>query len=349
MSLATSTAQPVRRHAWHGAIAPILAVEAFTGLLGAAALLLGTPAQTGYGIAFLIATAGVGAAGVLIHRETGAATAEPAAEPVAPAAESEGEAAATEPAGTPARGRWPVGLDWIDGVLLLLPSTLIAGTVAGVVLVAVAQATDRVLSTAEQNAVEALANQVGLYLGGIFTLWLVVRWRHNRDLAELGIRAPRRVFGISGWWCVPIAILTAVVALIIANWLGEINANLLQGAPSLAQNTQCTTVRNEFGPYIGIAIPVVCVMAPMVEETMFRGCLYGWLRRHLAIAPAVAIAGFVFGAVHLVPVLFLPLFFVGMVLAVLYETYRSLLPGVLLHACFNLPGIIAILGSTTTC
>jgi membrane protease YdiL (CAAX protease family) len=56
----------------------------------------------------------------------------------------------------------------------------------------------------------------------------------------------------------------------------------------------------------------------------------------------------IFSAAHQQLVLFLPLFFVGVVLALLYQGSRSILPGILTHALFNLPNIILIL-STKSC
>jgi uncharacterized protein len=57
----------------------------------------------------------------------------------------------------------------------------------------------------------------------------------------------------------------------------------------------------------------------------------------------------VFSAAHLVLVLALPLFAVGVILALLYEYSDSLIPGAVVHGLFNLIGIIAILSTTTTC
>jgi membrane protease YdiL (CAAX protease family) len=114
-------------------------------------------------------------------------------------------------------------------------------------------------------------------------------------------------------------------------------------------NTQCTTVRDQYGGYLAVAIPLVCLIAPLSEETIFRGFIYGWLRRRLPVLPAVGISAVVFAAAHLVLVLALPLFAVGVILALLYEYSDSLLPGALVHGLFNLVGILAILGATTSC
>jgi membrane protease YdiL (CAAX protease family) len=40
---------------------------------------------------------------------------------------------------------------------------------------------------------------------------------------------------------------------------------------------------------------------------------------------------------------------VGVVLALLYQGSRSILPGILTHALFNLPNIILILSTNSSC
>ncbi|HZU77745.1 MAG TPA: CPBP family intramembrane glutamic endopeptidase, partial [Dehalococcoidia bacterium] len=114
-----------------------------------------------------------------------------------------------------------------------------------------------------------------------------------------------------------------------------------------AQNTQCVAVQHEYGHFIALAIIVVCLIAPLSEETIFRGFIYGWLHRWLPIGLAVPVSGAIFAALHGVLLLFIPLMFVGCVLALIFQGSRSLWPGALVHALFNLPGIIAILSSPT--
>ena len=66
------------------------------------------------------------------------------------------------------------------------------------------------------------------------------------------------------------------------------------------------------------------------------------LRQNVAIPLGAA----VFSAADQQLVLVLPLFFVGLVLTSLYQGSRSIVPGILTHALFNLPNILAILSTT---
>jgi membrane protease YdiL (CAAX protease family) len=252
-----------------------------------------------------------------------------------------------EPAEIPGRtgtvgraGRW----DWSD-MVAFLPATAAAVLISGSLLVGITQAFDQGLQPAARTAVESFAGQAASYGAAIAALVVLVLLRRGLRLRDLGWRLPRSL-GRAGWlpW-LAIGLVGTVVALIAAEWLGSFATHLLPNSP----NTQCTAVRDEYGGYVAVAIPLVCLIAPVSEETIFRGFIYGWLRRRLPILPAVVISAAVFSSAHLVLVLALPLFAVGVILALLYEYSDSLLPGAIVHALFNLVGIIAILGTTTSC
>jgi membrane protease YdiL (CAAX protease family) len=82
---------------------------------------------------------------------------------------------------------------------------------------------------------------------------------------------------------------------------------------------------------------VVCVCAPIAEETLFRGFIFGGLRGWQGFWPAAIISGSMFGAAHVFgsPALFIvPLAVFGIGLALLYELTKSIFPGMYLH-CLN--------------
>jgi membrane protease YdiL (CAAX protease family) len=250
-------------------------------------------------------------------------------------------AAVPRPAAVPGRaGRW----DWSD-VAAFIPAAAAAVLLTGSVLVGITQAIDGGLQPAARTAVESFAGQAASYAAALAALAVLVMLRRGLGLRDLGWRMPRSL-GRLGWlpW-LAIGVVGAVVALVVAEWLASLATQILPNSP----NTQCTTVRDEYGGYVGVAIPLVCLIAPLAEETIFRGFIYGWLRRRIPVLPAVVISAAVFSAAHLVLVLALPLFGVGVILALLYEYSDSLLPGAIVHGLFNLVGIIAILGTTSSC
>ena len=83
---------------------------------------------------------------------------------------------------------------------------------------------------------------------------------------------------------------------------------------------------------------LVCVMAPVAEEFLFRGLLFTSLRASTGLWPAAIITGAVFGAIHVgsSPAGFLvPLAVFGVGLCLIYAWTRSLYPCVALHAVNN--------------
>jgi membrane protease YdiL (CAAX protease family) len=92
-----------------------------------------------------------------------------------------------------------------------------------------------------------------------------------------------------------------------------------------------------------LALPVVCIAAPIVEETVFRGVLYRWLRGVLPLGTAMLVSGGIFALFHGDVLLFLPLMGFGALLSWIYERTQSIWPGAVVHGLFNLVGLIDIL------
>jgi membrane protease YdiL (CAAX protease family) len=83
---------------------------------------------------------------------------------------------------------------------------------------------------------------------------------------------------------------------------------------------------------------VVTVIAPIAEETFFRGYFFGALRNWRGVWPAALITGAVFGGIHVgsAPVVFLvPLAILGFMLCIVRWKTGSLLPCIALHAMNN--------------
>lgn len=79
----------------------------------------------------------------------------------------------------------------------------------------------------------------------------------------------------------------------------------------------------------------VVVVAPFVEEFFFRGFLHQALRNSSGAVLAVLGSATIFSAIHFAPEKFVPLFFLGVALALLFEKTRSLWPCIMLHAINN--------------
>jgi hypothetical protein len=86
----------------------------------------------------------------------------------------------------------------------------------------------------------------------------------------------------------------------------------------------------------------VAVLAPLFEEFLFRGFLFQQFRRFYSLPNAILLSAAVFAAVHLSIESFLPLFGLGILLATVYHTTRSLWAAVITHALWNLGTVLAV-------
>jgi membrane protease YdiL (CAAX protease family) len=94
---------------------------------------------------------------------------------------------------------------------------------------------------------------------------------------------------------------------------------------------------------VPVKVLLIVILAPISEETCFRGMLYGGLRERLPRIPAALLGGLIFGGLHAltgvtaVP----PLIVFGFLLCLLYEKTGSIVPGIMLHMLNN---SVALLG-----
>jgi membrane protease YdiL (CAAX protease family) len=82
-------------------------------------------------------------------------------------------------------------------------------------------------------------------------------------------------------------------------------------------------------------ILAVVVLAPLAEEALFRGLLFGGMQARWGMWPAALLSGAVFGAAHLNVSLWLPLSVAGVLLALVYARTRSLWSSTAAHATLN--------------
>ena len=84
--------------------------------------------------------------------------------------------------------------------------------------------------------------------------------------------------------------------------------------------------------YFGVA--AIC-LAPVAEESLFRGILYPFLKQQFNPRLALWATSLLFGAIHLNVIVFVPLTLLAMVLVFVYEKTDRLIAPILTHAVFN--------------
>jgi uncharacterized protein len=86
---------------------------------------------------------------------------------------------------------------------------------------------------------------------------------------------------------------------------------------------------------LGAVIVLAVVVAPVAEELIFRGYLYGVLRKYSGRFWAVIISSFLFAGIHGHLPSFAGLLLFGAILALIYERTSNLWVPVAVHALFN--------------
>lgn len=143
-----------------------------------------------------------------------------------------------------------------------------------------------------------------------------------------------------GWNAVPIRnYFTTVLKLYVLAWLINLTyAIVLYNygltppetdvyAKLLGQATWFTLILN---------LVLAGALAPIVEEMLFRGVIFGSLQAHFGKWTAAAISAIIFSLLHFQVYGFFPRFVLGLVLVYAYDKYKSLYPAVALHALNNI-------------
>lgn len=221
-----------------------------------------------------------------------------------------------------------VALRPLDGILLVVWSILgQALVVIGIALAGVASPTG-----ASLVAVQLLAQSI--VLAGVFA-WLAGRGRLSWRLLGSVPPAARHVAqglaaGVAG------LLLTSGV-LLVAGLFVELEP----------VDQQLLTEALGGGVALGLAVVAAVVLAPLLEEVVFRGVLFQALGRRLGVLPAALLSGVLFAVVHLevsAPAYQLALALLGTWFAYAFHRTRSLVVPIVAHATFNGLQIAAAVG-----
>jgi membrane protease YdiL (CAAX protease family) len=164
-----------------------------------------------------------------------------------------------------------------------------------------------------------------------------------------------------GWWEVfgldrlqPGAILArAIVLLLLALPLVAgalaVSQLLLSGGndDASAQEIVRFLAHSRSGVAKGVVAVSAILLAPLQEEFIFRGYLYGVLRRYAGVPVGIVVNAALFAGIHLHAPSFAGLFVLAVCLTLAYEWTGSLLVPITMHALFNSLSIVALLAGGT--
>jgi membrane protease YdiL (CAAX protease family) len=241
------------------------------------------------------------------------------------------DAASGGPDGADARGSFPVPWSILDAVGIVL-WTLIAQLVVGVPLSALGFDA----STPMQIGVALLAVEA-VTLVGIFG-WLAARglitWR------ILGPVRPR-------WRHLALGAGVGIAGFFIATVIPELIRQALGIPPPPRQQILEFVAGGQRG--IWLVVVTVVVVAPVVEEVVFRGLLFQVLRRRLGLWVGIALSSVTFAIVHLElldrPLSLGALLVLGAWLAAAFHRTGSLVVPITAHALFNGVAVAATLSA----
>jgi membrane protease YdiL (CAAX protease family) len=210
---------------------------------------------------------------------------------------------------------------WRDlGVVMLV--FLLAGTLAGS-----ATAADLLAD----NTHLFLMTNIVIQLAVVMTIVILGRLRglHGRSLVSPDGQpwsTPLRN-GLRSYFAI-----VPIIVIVGAAWFGSLWA---VGVDLSRQAAVTLFLDLESGWQVASFVMVAVVLAPLVEELVFRGLLLPLLLRKTNTVTAVVIGGMVFALIHQNIAAVLPLFALATCMSVAYLAAGNLLVPIVMHATFN--------------
>jgi membrane protease YdiL (CAAX protease family) len=177
------------------------------------------------------------------------------------------------------------------------------------------------------------ANEAAL----LVTVLLWVRWVHKKPPRALGFRSlngPNVGIGVG------IGIAGLFVAGIISAALTSIIQNVTNKPVEAPK--QISLQQNPSHLVLVIVGLSVIVLAPLAEEAFFRGFVFRGLMKWLRPGWAIVLSAAIFGVLHFIPLIMLPIFGLGVLLATIVRARKSLVPSIFAHATFNAVGFVEL-------
>lgn len=172
------------------------------------------------------------------------------------------------------------------------------------------------LMTAIPQVYSVWAVSLGLFLSAAVMLWHLIYWGYF----SFGKEPFRQVSGKVMLLCIMLVFASMFVFNILAQELGL--------PDELAETME--QVSNNILGCISIA-----VLAPILEEVLFRGAIQGYLMRKYNPTVGIVVASLIFGLIHMNPIQVFYAFFLGLIFGWIYYRTRSLMPVVIGHVLNN--------------
>ncbi|MFC1453709.1 lysostaphin resistance A-like protein [Verrucomicrobiota bacterium] len=165
----------------------------------------------------------------------------------------------------------------------------------------------------------------------LLIIWVFIRRRHSSwheafglEFAGLKRAAGQGVMGYIG--IIPIIVVTSILCQVFF---------YAAGYPVTLQDVVTIFLEPQSGWSLFFLLLLAVVVAPLVEEVLFRGILLPVLMKKMGAGTAVVASSLIFAGIHQHLPSFAPLFILAVVLSMLYIYSGSLWTPIVLHAVFN--------------
>ncbi len=167
-------------------------------------------------------------------------------------------------------------------------------------------------------------------LAAVLMLWLIMKWLYHTDFKMIGLGKFQP--GLLGW-----TVLAFPAYLIASTFFSNISAQIFH--VNLLQQ-QDIGYSNPNGFELTLTFIALVLLAPFVEETLFRGFLFKAFRRTFGFWVGAIAVSLLFAVAHGQANVGIDVFVLSMFLCYLREKTDSLWPSIALHAMKNLVAFI---------
>ncbi len=215
-------------------------------------------------------------------------------------------------------------------VILTLQAFLI---VPGIVMVVLEEAWDTGI---DENTNFVIKQTGGMLLGAGFIVFAVLAWvvgNWKLPLSSFGLRwAP-----FANLLPVVLIYVLFIIPLALLGWFWTQLLKGLGQPVDIQDPVKMFMDAIERGNPLEISLLVfsAVILAPLWEELIFRGLLYGYLKSRMSVFAALLVSSLVFSAYHFNLDALMPLLIVGIATGYIYERTRSLYFAIFFHALFN--------------
>jgi uncharacterized protein len=170
-------------------------------------------------------------------------------------------------------------------------------------------------------------------LGALFLILHYAIWQHKSSVREIGLRIGTfwkdvKLGLLAYSWLLPLFFVLVILVGVIAK--------VFNYEPPPHALIDVLIVADKRNPFIVFySIFLACALGPFVEELFFRGFLYDAIRKRWGMPSAIILTSGFFAYVHESLFAFVPIFFLGVILAYLREKRGSLIPSITMHIIHN--------------